>query len=450
LNPFQPQYGGFYDAFVTKFAPSGSALVFSGYLGGSSYEHGIGITSGGSHTYVTGLVGSDDFPIVNPFQSQIGGDGSFDDAFVTKISEQGGATLTPTPTPVCPPSTAQVDILNSSYQPQQLTVSLGATVTWTNRDQIIHTSTSDTGVWHSFDMYPNQEFPVEFDTPGTYPYHCVYHPNMTGVITVLNGCLGTPTGTAVPPTVTATGSVPTNTAIAGTSTPSSVVATLTPSPSATVALPAVCSITFSDVPESHTFYLFVRCLACRGIISGYADGTFRPNNDITRGQIAKVVSNAASFNEAAGEQIYEDVPPSNTFYAWINRLSKRGHMGGYNCGGAGEPCGTDNKPYFRPDASATRGQLAKIVASTKGINSIPTGQRYADVEPDSTFYVWIEQLSSMGVMGGYACGSVPTEPCDDQNRPYFRPSNNVTRGQASKIVANTFFPGCQTTARLRS
>jgi plastocyanin len=447
LNPFQPQYGGFYDAFVTKLAPSGSAVVYSGYLGGSSYEHGRGITSGGGNTYVTGLVSSEDFPIVNAFQTQMGGDGSFDDAFVTKISEQGGATLTPTPTPVCPPSTAQVDILNSSYQPQQLTVSLGATVTWTNRDQIIHTTTSDTGVWHSFDMYPNQEFPVEFDTPGTYPYHCVYHSNMTGVITVLDGCLGTPTGTAVPPTGTATGSVPTDTAIAGTSTPSSVAATLTPSPSATEAIPTVCSITFSDVPESHTFYPFVRCLACRGIISGYADDTFRPGNDITRGQIAKVVSNAAGYNESPGAQIYEDVPASNTFYVWINRLSRRGHMGGYNCGGAGEPCGTDNKPYFRPNANATRGQLAKIVASTKGINSTPTGQRYTDVEPDSTFYVWIEQLSSLGVMGGYACSTVPTEPCDDQNRPYFRPSNNVTRGQSSKIVANTFFPNCQAPAR---
>jgi plastocyanin len=443
LNPFQPQYGGFYDAFVTKFAPSGSTLVFSGYLGGSSYEHGIAITSGGSNTYVTGLVGSDDFPIVNPFQSQIGGDGSFDDAFVTKISEQGGATLTPTPTPVCPPSAAQVDILDASYQPQNLTVSLGATVTWTNRDQIIHTTTSDTGVWHSFDMYPNQEFPVEFDTPGTYPYHCIYHPNMTGVITVLDGCLGTPT----PPTATATGSVPTNTAIAGTSTPSSVAATLTPSPSGTAPIPTVCSTTFSDVPESHTFYPFVRCLACRGIISGYADGTFRPGNDITRGQIAKAVSNAAGFNESPGAQIYEDVPPSNTFYAWINRLSRRGHIGGYNCGGAGEPCGTDNRPYFRPNANATRGQLAKIVASAAQITGTPTGQRYADVEPDSTFYLWIEQLSSLGVMGGYTCGSVPTEPCDDQNRPYFRPSNNVTRGQASKIVANAFFPNCQASAR---
>jgi hypothetical protein len=46
-------------------------------------------------------------------------------------------------------------------------------------------------------------------------------------------------------------------------------------------------------------------------------------------------------------------------------------------------------------------------------------------------------------MSGYPCGG-PGEPCDPQQRPYFRWGNPVTRGQASKIVANTFYPNCQT------
>ena len=99
------------------------------------------------------------------------------------------------------------------------------------------------------------------------------------------------------------------------------------------------------MPTDHTFYTFIKCLACRSIISGYADGTFKPGNEITRGQIAKMVSNSAGFNEDPGEQIYEDVPTSNTFYVWINRLSRRGHMTGYACGGEGEPCIVpNNKP----------------------------------------------------------------------------------------------------------
>jgi hypothetical protein len=100
-------------------------------------------------------------------------------------------------------------------------------------------------------------------------------------------------------------------------------------------------------------------------------------------------------------------------------------------------------PYFRPVANATRGQLAKIVSNAAGIGSTPTGQFYADVLEDHPFYVWIMRLTQLGAMSGYLCGGVG-EPCDEANRPYFRPFNNVTRGQSSKIVANTFFPGCWT------
>jgi hypothetical protein len=65
------------------------------------------------------------------------------------------------------------------------------------------------------------------------------------------------------------------------------------------------------------------------------------------------------------------------------------------------------------------------------------------VQPDHAFYVWIQRLASRGIMGGYPCGG-EGEPCDDQDRPYFRPFNNVTRGQSSKIVAGAFLPNCQT------
>src|SRR5687767_13850664 len=107
-----------------------------------------------------------------------------------------------------------------------------------------------------------------------------------------------------------------------------------------------CGLQFSDVPSTSTFYTPVRCLACRGVISGYSDGTFRPNTPITRGQLAKMVSNARGFNEPVSGQTFHDVPPSHTFYAWIQRLAARGIMSGYRCGGPGEPC-VNNRPYFR-------------------------------------------------------------------------------------------------------
>lgn len=118
-------------------------------------------------------------------------------------------------------------------------------------------------------------------------------------------------------------------------------------------------------------------------------------------------------------------------------------MGGYPCGGPGEPCGPNNWPYFRPFANATRAQLAKIVSNAAGFDDPPGEQIFTDVAPDNGFYMWVQRLASRGIMGGYPCGG-EGEPCDDQNRPYFRPYNNVTRGQTSKIVGGAFFPNCQT------
>ena len=91
---------------------------------------------------------------------------------------------------------------------------------------------------------------------------------------------------------------------------------------------------------------------------------FRPNANATRGQISKIVSNAADFNNVVSGQSFEDVPPGSPFYEWIQRLTSRGIMSGYECGGAGEPCVGSSLPYFRPNANATRGQTAKIVSNT--------------------------------------------------------------------------------------
>jgi len=167
--------------------------------------------------------------------------------------------------------------------------------------------------------------------------------------------------------------------------------------------------------------------------------------------LSKIVSNAAGFNEDPGPQIYEDVPASQTFHVWINRLSNRGHMSGYPCGGPGEPCGPKNRPYFRPQANVTRGQAAKIVSNAAGFDEDPGPQIYEDVPPTHTFYEFIQRLTVRGIVSGYPCGGINRctglpEPCRSGviNRPYFRPCENVTRGQSSKIVANTFFPDCPT------
>jgi hypothetical protein len=244
--------------------------------------------------------------------------------------------------------------------------------------------------------------------------------------------------------------------------------TFTPLPSATptrTPIPTVvgCGLEFADVPPDYTFYPYARCLTCKESISGYGCGGndpwtgepepcdedhkpyFRPGNPVSRGQIAKMVSQSAGFKEPAGEQIYEDVLPGSTFYDFVQRLSHRAVMGGYPCGQPDtEPCvAPANRPNFRPETLATRGHISKIVSNAAGFEDEPTTQKFEDVPPDNPFYLWVERLGSRQVMGGYPCGTVDDEPCvGPEDRPYFRYGRTVTRGQAAKIVANTFFPNC--------
>jgi hypothetical protein len=204
----------------------------------------------------------------------------------------------------------------------------------------------------------------------------------------------------------------------------------------------LCSISFTDVLPGSTFYSYIHCLACLGIINGYPDSTFRPNSPVTRGQLSKIVSNAAGFSDAQANQMFEDVAVGSTFFQHIGRLASRGYIGGYQCGGASEPCGPDNLPYFRPNNNASRGQISKIVSNAAGFADTPIGQQFQDVLDGSTYYAYIYRLVNRGVMGGYPCGSPGEECVPPSNLPYFRPNNDATRGQTSKIVGNTFFPDC--------
>jgi hypothetical protein len=205
------------------------------------------------------------------------------------------------------------------------------------------------------------------------------------------------------------------------------------------------------VDPNNPFYAFIRCLACRQIVSGYSDGTFRWGNVVTRGQLSKIISSAAGFTDPipSTQQTFEDVPNTNPFWLWIERLAAHGAISGYTCGAAGEPCHPPaNRPFFRWAALATRGQIARIIGVAAAFTDpIPSTQRtFADVPSSNAFWLWIEQLAGRNIISGYQCGG-PGEPCDGQNRPYFRWGANTTRGQLAKIAANTFYPACQTPGR---
>ena len=82
------------------------------------------------------------------------------------------------------PTSTEVKIDNFSFNPATLTVAVGATVTWINRDDIPHTVVSTDGVFKSKTLDTDEKFSYTFTKAGTYSYFCSIHPKMTGKIVV--------------------------------------------------------------------------------------------------------------------------------------------------------------------------------------------------------------------------------------------------------------------------
>jgi plastocyanin len=78
----------------------------------------------------------------------------------------------------------EVKIDNFSFGPQTVTVPVGATVTWINRDDIPHTVVSTDGLFNSKVRDTDEKFSYTFAKAGTYPYYCSVHPKMTGKVVV--------------------------------------------------------------------------------------------------------------------------------------------------------------------------------------------------------------------------------------------------------------------------
>ena len=83
-----------------------------------------------------------------------------------------------------PAHTGDIAIDNFAFTAPAITVPVGTTVTWTNRDDVPHTVVSTDKAFRSPALDTDQTFSHTFATPGTFTYYCSLHPRMTGQIVV--------------------------------------------------------------------------------------------------------------------------------------------------------------------------------------------------------------------------------------------------------------------------
>lgn len=80
------------------------------------------------------------------------------------------------------PGASEVFIQGFAYNPSSITVAANTTVTWTNKDAVSHTVTSNNGTFDSGLIGPNGTFSFKFTAAGSYQYHCTPHPSMTATV----------------------------------------------------------------------------------------------------------------------------------------------------------------------------------------------------------------------------------------------------------------------------
>jgi hypothetical protein len=127
---------------------------------------------------------------------------------------------------------------------------------------------------------------------------------------------------------------------------------------------------FTDVLPDSVFYDNIGHLKSAGAVFGYADDTFRPGEPISRGQFVKMAVVQLHLGHAFGwpmlnpiENTFEDVRRGSPYYSFVEMAAAQDTVHGYPCGGDGEPCGSGNKPYFRPNSAMNRAQASMLAFS---------------------------------------------------------------------------------------
>jgi hypothetical protein len=92
--------------------------------------------------------------------------------------------------------------------------------------------------------------------------------------------------------------------------------------------------TFTDVSRTSPYHRYIETAVAYGIISGYADHTFRPDNNLTRGQMCKVIVVAGQVRygwpiNTAGSPHFTDVPVGSTFFIYVETAYNRQIVSGY-------------------------------------------------------------------------------------------------------------------------
>lgn len=179
-----------------------------------------------------------------------------------------------------------------------------------------------------------------------------------------------------------------------------------------LALPAAAAP--PDLPVKHAFYDEMTYLMKKGVVSGYSDGTVRPDEEVTRAQAAVMIARLKGLDGTKRNTSFRDVPAGHFASGYIAEAAEAGYLRGYGDG------------TFRPDAPIIRGDMALIVERVFNLE-FTFNQAFKDVAQHAYYSEAISKILAANITIGYPDNT-------------FRPGQEVTRGQFSAFLARALEP----------
>jgi hypothetical protein len=179
-------------------------------------------------------------------------------------------------------------------------------------------------------------------------------------------------------------------------------------------LKTVNAVSFSDVNSSYWAADEIGDLASDGILNGYPDGSFKPDNNVTRAEFAKIIGLALGFSpNLSASQKFPDVGTDHWSFGYVASAVDHGLVQGYPNGSYG------------PNRNVTKAEILTIIARAKNW-SLGSGNHFADVPESYWAYSYIESCLARQVV----LVSDPQIVFDN----YFYPDNPATRAQTCVFV----------------
>ena len=158
-----------------------------------------------------------------------------------------------------------------------------------------------------------------------------------------------------------------------------------------------------------------------GIIKGYPDGTFKPENAVTRAEFAKMTLLSLELKEEKPETpTFPDVPKDHWAYSYIEGAVKAGLIKGY-------PDGS-----FKPNGQVTKAEeMAVIVRGKKWETGTPSQFHFSDCQADAWFALYVESALTQGIV------KIPDPNIIlmENGAPKFDPNAPATRAQTAVFLA---------------